>query len=252
FVLFDPGAYQMGSVQGDPQRDDDEHQHQVNILHRFWLKRTEVTQAEWLALMGTEPWQSGCPGGDCPVESVNWFEAAAWANALSNEEGLEPCYRLDECNRNMDCAVVEELGIGCEGYRLPTEAEWEYAARAGGGDRRYPWGDEAATCARAVMLGDGGNGCGADDPLPVCSRAEAPRGLCDMAGNVWEWAEDWYGPYGEAPNDGSARIETARYRVCRGGSWGSTAGDLRAASRLWNSPGVRYVNLGFRVARTSH
>ncbi len=254
FVVFEGGAFEMGSREDEPYRVRDEELHQVEIRHTFWLKRTEVTRGEWRALMPTEPWLTNCAGDTCPVENVNWYEAAAWTNARSQTEGLEPCYRLAECNGNlpgdeMTCSVVEAVGTSCTGYRLPTEAEWEYAARAAGRDRRYPWGDEPATCNRAVM-DDGALGCGSSGPLLVCSKPQV-AGLCDMAGNTWEWIEDWYGPYSEAPRDGSARIVAAPYRVIRGGGWRSVGVLLRAARRGAESPSGRTHGLGFRTARTA-
>ncbi len=253
-VAFEPGVFQMGSPAAEPFRNPDEAQHEVTILHRFWLQRAEVTRAEWRALLGTEPWRSNCVGDDCPVEFVNWYEAAAWANARSQAEGLEPCYRLEQCNgsepgEGLECAQVQEVGIGCPGYRLPTEAEWEYAAREGGQDRRYPWGEEAATCQRAVM-DDDQPGCGAGGPLPVCSKPEAPDGLCDLSGNVWEWVEDWHGDYAQAPEDGSARLARSDGRVNRGGSWLVPARNLRTAARNGSQVTQRHESLGLRVART--
>ncbi len=255
FVLFEPGAFEMGSRAEDPDRNDDEMLHRVIIHHRFWLKRTEVTRGEWRRLMQTEPWVTSCAGDDCPVEHLNWYEAAAWANERSQAENLEACYQLEACNDNlpaelMECARVAEVGIGCEGYRLPTEAEWEYAARAGGEQRRYPWGNEPPTCARAV-LSERGHGCGTGGPLPVCSKPESPMGLSDIAGSVWKWAEDWYGPYTEAPLDGSARIGATQDRVIRGGSWLGGGEYLRRPYRNRVTPGFHVDSLGFRVARTA-
>jgi iron(II)-dependent oxidoreductase len=140
------------------------------------------------------------------------------------------------------------------GGRLPTEAEWEYAARSGGRDWKYPWGNENATCERAVMY-DGDLGCGRESTWPVCSkpRGNTTHGLCDMAGNVWEWVQDWYhDSYKGAPTDGSAwEKPTGSSRVDRGGSWGNGAGSVRAAIRNHASPGYRHDTLGFRLARDS-
>lgn len=139
------------------------------------------------------------------------------------------------------------------GGRLPGEAEWEYAA-SGGEGRKYPWGSEDATCARAVM-DDGGVGCSESRTWPVCSKraGSSKHGLCDLAGNVWEWTLDcWHGNYQRTPNDGSAwtaACELGDKRVVRGGSWGSRAGNLQAANRSWDGAGVRNHNRGFRCVR---
>ena len=134
------------------------------------------------------------------------------------------------------------------GGRLPTEAEWEYAARSCGREQKYPWGDEAATCERAMI----GN-CGYGPTAPVCLKPEGntKQGLCDMAGNVWEWVQDWYhDSYNGAPIDGSAwESPTGSDRVLRGGSWNNDAGDARSADLRNRDPGYRHGILGFRPAR---
>ena len=138
------------------------------------------------------------------------------------------------------------------GGRLPSEAEWEYAARSAGKSRKYPWGNEAPSCERTVM-NLGGWGCGRDATWPVCSKTagNTEQGLCDMAGNVWEWTQDWYhDSYNGAPTDGSAwESPTGSHRVNRGGSWYCVAANVRAADRIRGAPGVRDDSLGFRAAR---
>ena len=136
-------------------------------------------------------------------------------------------------------------------------AVWVYAAKWGGRARRYPWGDEAATCARAVMS-EGGYGveedwgCGMGGrPWPVCSKpaGHSAQGVCDLAGNVWEWCSDWYARYPPTPQRDPAGPERGADRVLRGGSWFYPARNLRASVRNWNGPGYRYRNVGFRVVR---
>ena len=138
------------------------------------------------------------------------------------------------------------------GGRLPTEAELEYAARSAGKDWMYPWGKEDATCERAVM-NDGGYGCGKNATWPVCSKIKGntEQGLCDMAGNAWEWTQDWYhDSYNGAPNDGSAwESPTGSYRVNRGGSWLFDGGLVRSAIRGGYEPGDRVGDLSLRPAR---
>ena len=121
------------------------------------------------------------------------------------------------------------------GGRLPSESEWEHAARSGGKEQTSPWGDEEATCILAVMC-DGGNGCGEDRTWPVCSKpaGNSRQGVCDLAGNVWEWTDE---------REGASR------RVSRGGSWLFTASYLRASYRFRVVPSFRSDGLGFRLAR---
>ena len=195
----------------------------------FQMSRSEVTVGQYGACVKAGQCTAPRAGRSCnwkkagreqhPVNCVDWGQASAFAKWA--------------------------------GGRLPSEAEWEYAARSGGKARKYPWGNEEASCARVVMKG-GGRGCGPESTWPVCSKAKGhtEQGLCDMAGNVWEWVADWYGPYGEAPTDGSARTRAAQGRVNRGGGWNDTAGFLRAALRDGDLPGFLNGNLGFRVAKS--
>jgi sulfatase modifying factor 1 len=156
----------------------------------------------------------------------------------------------------MNCVSWDEAQAYAKwaGARLPTEAEWEYAARGQGRERSYSWGDEAADCTRAIVR-DGGDGCGRDSTWPVCSKpmGNTPQGLCDMAGNLWEWVEDVYhGSCEGAPTDGSAWGDTSRGsdRVIRGGSWGSAPRYARVADRFGSAPGFRSADVGLRLARS--
>ncbi len=140
--------------------------------------------------------------------------------------------------------------------RLPSESEWEYAATSGGKNQKYPWGNEDATCDKAVMYGNGGYGCGSDGTMPVCSKPKGntAQGLCDMSGNVWQWVQDKYqSSYANTPLDGSASEGgTGSYRVVRGGSfYNEDAGYLRADYRDGIAPAYRDVSIGFRLARSS-
>ena len=220
-VVVPAGTVQIGSPLDEPGRDDVESlAHKVTIARPFALSRTPVTQAEWRAVMGSNP--SHFKSDDRPVESVSWFEAQTFLHRLAEKTGRR--------------------------YRLPTEAEWEYAARAGG-NTRYPWGDEIGV-GNAVCVDCGSRWDGVQT-APVGSFRSNRLGLFDMAGNVWQWTEDCWSPsYRDAPLDGSARrgSETCP-RVIRGGSWGNNPLHLRSAKRMRFAPDFRFINIGIRVAR---
>ena len=221
--MIPAGTFRMGCVSGRDCDDAERPVHEVTISRPFALSKYEVTQAEWEAVMGTNPSEfSRCAG--CPVEQVSWDDVQDFIGRLN--------------------AVARE-----ERYRLPTEAEWEYAARAGT-TTEYSWGNDVgrnrANC----------DGCGSqwdnNQTAPVGSFGANAWGLHDMHGNVWEWVQDcWNGSYQGAPTDGSARESgDCRRRVVRGGSWSISPRYLRAANRILNSTGFRFSRNGFRVART--
>ena len=215
FVLIPAGIFTMGSPNLDPHADNDEKPaHQVTISESFYMGKYEVTQAQWKAVMGENP--SRFKGDDRPVENVSWEDAQQFIRKINAIEGKEAC-------------------------RLPTEAEWEYAARAGT-TTLYSFGDNITQLGDyawyAVNSGE--------TTHPVGEKKLNPWGLYDMHGNVWEWVQDWYAPYtAEAVTDPIGPAIGA-YLLLRGGGWGDAAQDARSADRLWRHPGVRGGNLGFR------
>ena len=229
YVRVTPGTFMMGSPDSEDGREDDESQHSVTITRPFCMNSTEVTQAEWQAVMGSNPSKFTSCGANCPVEQVSWEDAVAYANALSRREGLPECY-----------AGSTFSGLSCKGYRLPTEAEWEYAARAGTTGATYgnldsvAWYDENSGSATH----------------PVGQKQPNAWGLYDMLGNVWEWTGDWYRTYPGTVTD-PLGAGAGSYRVIRGGSWIGLARGARAAHRLYDTPGGRGYYLGFRLSRTA-
>jgi sulfatase modifying factor 1 len=231
-TLISAGSFYMGSPTSEPSRDDDETMHLVTLTHAFWISTTEVTQAQYLSLTGR---RLG-PDGSCPVDGVSWLEAIQYANLRSVSEGLSPCYLVSG-------AVANGGSIySCEGYRLPTEAEWEYAARAGSPDSSYGPLPDIARQGEAAESG----------PFPVCGRRANAWGLCDMIGNVWEWVHDGYraefSTLAAADPEGDQAVAE---RVIRGCSWVSAAGQCRAAFRTAVRATSNVDTVGFRLARTA-
>jgi len=241
WCLIPGGSFNMGSNDGD---DDERPVHSVTV-RTFEMSKTAVTFRQYRACVSA----GGCTpahvdDGTCWIWNGSKWEQGRLPSSFQGDEQPVVCVDWDQAQAYARWA----------GGRLPTEAEWEYAARSGGRDWKYPWGNENATCERAVM-DDGGNGCGRNSTWPVCSkpRGNTTQGLCDMAGNVWEWVQDWYhDSYNGAPTDGSAwERPTGSVRVVRGGSWGRNAGYVRAAVRSYDLPGVRGDLVGFRLARSA-
>jgi formylglycine-generating enzyme required for sulfatase activity len=266
------GQFQMGSPEAEEGRDDDEFQHAVRITRPFYLGAYEVTQREFQEVMGYNPsyfTPAGEGAGDLegiadatgfPVEQVSWFDAIAFCNQLSQRERLTPFYELTGIQRNVHGSIIDGSVkiLGGNGYRLPTEAEWEYACRAGTStpfhfgtqlngqeanvDGNYPYG----VTTRGPFLG-----------RTTTRGSYAPNafGLFDMHGNVWEWCQDGYDEafYRGSPVDdptGVADPASGASRVLRGGSWVNLAKKCRAALRFESAPSNRFRDRGFRVART--
>jgi len=196
-----------------------------------------VTQKQWVTVMGSNP--SYSKGDDKPVEQVSWFDAVDFCNRLSAKEGLEFCYTISGTNVICDFSK--------NGYRLPTEAEWEFAARGGRLSRRYAYagGNDAGAVAWY-----GGNSAGTTHA--VGGKQANELGLYDVSGNVWEWCWDWYGSYGAGVQTDPRGPSSGQYRLLRGGSWKGNDAFLRASYRDRDEPGNRLnYFLGFRLARSA-
>jgi formylglycine-generating enzyme required for sulfatase activity len=239
-VFIAPGTFRMGSPTNEVDRDNNEGpQTAVTLTKGFWMGRCEVTQGDYLAVMGNNPsWFNGVQyeGGDWevdyghdlsrPVEEVTWFDATAYCEALTQRE-----------------LAAGRIGTHAA-YRLPTEAEWEYACRAGT-STRFSCGDDPGDTnltnyAWYVMNSD-------LTVHPVGHKLPNSWGLHDMHGNVAEWCQDWYGDYlGGIASDPQGPA-TGSHRVIRNGHWITVAGDCRSARRARGDPGGRGERLGFRV-----
>jgi formylglycine-generating enzyme required for sulfatase activity len=269
-----PGTWELIDVSGTPftmgspavelGHQSSEVEHEVTLTRNFYIMTTEITQQQYLDEMGYNPSNfSGC-GMDCPVERVNWHEVAAYANALSALEGLGECYSCTgtapadiDCSRSGSYATPYE----CPGYRMPTEAEWEYAARGGTTTATYA-GDlddtnvafDAVTCDANPELEGIAWWCGAvgvgSTTHAVAGKVPNAYGLYDMLGNLYEWCDDWYAVY---PGDETAPTgpPSGSGRVLRGGSWDDYAGLARAAYRYGFTPGGRSASLGGRILRSA-
>lgn len=243
------GGFEMGCRSGrddlDAACEAVEALHAVTLTHDFWIGRTEISRAEWdLDEADNAAWSyrpDACtPTADCPANRVSWEDAARYANWLSGQEGYDDCYTSGA----HPVAVDEADPYDCTGYRLPTEAEWEYTARAGV-DTQFSGSDTVADVAwysanstsRSHVSG---------------TRAANAWGLYDMSGNVWEWVEDCYhDSYSGAPADGSARTSgcSSVARVLRGGSWVNRPDFARSAFRGRLDTANRNGSNGFRPAR---
>jgi iron(II)-dependent oxidoreductase len=234
WIVLPGGTFEMGSDGGEAHERP---VHTVTVAG-FEMLQTEVTVTQYAACVG----ESGCSvpsaRGACePGSYGNW-------GAVGRE------------GHPVNCVTWYQAGEFCSwaGARLPTEAEWEYAARSGGKDIVYPWGDEPATCEYAVMDEDGlSPGCGTERTMVPCSKpaGNTEQGICDMAGNLLEWVQDWYhDSYAGAPADGSAWEDPpGSYRVYRSGHLTYPAELIRAASRTYNDPTFAADASGFRCAR---
>jgi formylglycine-generating enzyme required for sulfatase activity len=260
-VRIAPGEFLMGAPASDTLAQEDEKpQHRVRIARAFWLGAFEVTQRQYRAVTGENPSRFQ-ESNDLPVENVDWNQAVAFCNKLSASEGLKPYYRWPTGER-----------AGGDGYRLPTEAEWEYACRAGS-TTRYCTGEDRAGVASVSWFADnsgndlwdsapftteaGGPGHGPEAGRhgcrshPVGSKQPNAFGLYDMHGNLWEWCSDLYDAdyYRRSPDADPVGPKQSDKRVGRGGSWYSSQKYASSTSRDGYAPGHRVGTLGFRVAR---
>jgi formylglycine-generating enzyme required for sulfatase activity len=252
FVLLQPGTFTMGSPTGELCRDSDETQHQVTLTRSFYVSATEVTQAEWQATMGWN--DSYFSGADRPVEEVTWYDAVSYCNQRSVAEGFTPAYTITGAsyNGNHIASATVTWNQSTNGYRLLTEAEWEYACRATSTGAFCNGGISQCSCGSEPYLSLVGWYCGnaSSQTHDVGQKTANAWGIHDMHGNVWEWCWDWYDGYGGASTD-PAGPASGSSRVVRGGCWGSSAQGCRSAVRNYDWPPYRSGGIGLRLARTA-
>ncbi len=216
FVYIEPCTFMMGSPEEETGREDNETQHEVTLTQGYYMQTTPVTQGQWKAVMGRNPSRFKKCGDDCPVENVTWHMAQEFISELN-------------------------IVLGTTGYALPTEAQWEYAAR-GGRTTAYFFGDKPSDLSRYAWFSDNSG----SRTNPAGQKPSNAWGLYDLHGNVWEWVADWYGYYPSSAVDPTGP-SSGTYRVLRGGSWRDLARKCRSAAREIQAPAYRNYNYGFRL-----
>jgi len=255
-MVFVPGgSFEMGDDEG---WDNARPVHTV-ILSDFYIGKYTVTQEQYQAVMGNNPsyFTSSPATGEVqskrPVECVSWYDTLVFCNKLSIMAGLSPAYRISGSTNPNDWGIIPnwdyniawdavEIVAGSNGYRLPTEAQWEYACRAGT-TTAYNTGDTISDNTGWYNSNSG------DKTHEVGKKSANAWGLHDMHGNVWEWCWDWYGSYSSGAQTNPVGADSGYYRVLRGGSWNYSAGYTRSSCRDYNSPENNDYGIGFRLVR---
>ena len=223
-VAIRPGWFMMGSPDSEAGRNDDEYLHRVTISHLLYIGQHEVTQAEWMKVMRANPsYFSGCER--CPVEQVDFYQVNDFLSRIN-------------------------AGTSAMRFRLPTEGEWEYACRAGT-STAYSTGAQLTALQANIDSrytdADAEGGAAYEKTLPVGRFPPNAWGLYDMHGNVWEWTNDWYGPYNPKQDVDPRGSAMGQKRVIRGGSWKFDANSARCGLRYTHLPRDKGYSLGFRV-----
>ena len=217
FVYVEPGTYTMGSPKYERGRVGSERQHQVSLTNGFYIQTTEATQKQWQAVMGINPSYFKTGGDDYPVEHVSWNDTQDFIDLLNKREGVHK-------------------------YRLPTEAEWEYVARAGS-TSRFSYGDSDSQLSEYAWFEDFSE----NETHQVATKKPNDWGLYDTHGNVWEWCQDWFGDYPSEAVKNPKGPSLGTERVVRGGSWNTPERFCRTAFRYGITPGNRNGDMGFRL-----
>ena len=220
FVYIPSGTFTMGSPPEEKDRYEDEKQYNVTLTEGFYIQTTEVTQRQWTAVMGNNPSFFQNCGDDCPVDHVSWNDVQEFIRKLNQQEGSDV-------------------------YRLPTEAEWEYACRAGS-TTRFCYGDDEKRLGEYAWFEENSDG----RTHPVGQKKPNAWGLYDMHGNVWEWCQDWYGEYPHGPVIDPKGPSKGSGRVLRGASAFNASWNVRSALRTNDPPDFRGGVAGFRILKT--
>jgi formylglycine-generating enzyme required for sulfatase activity len=234
-VTVPAASFTMGSLPSQAGRDDDEETHVVTISRAFLLGKGEVTQALWDQVMAHDP--STTPDPTLPVNQVAWIDAVAFANALSKRDGFTPAYTIAGDDVTWDATA--------NGWRLPTETEWEFAAR-GSAESVHLYAGSGVIEEVAWTKSTSGNRVHAP-----CEKAPNQLGLCDMSGNVREWTWDRYAPYPSMPEVDPQGPASGLQRTLRGGAYSDQLDQARVSNRNRGLPGVRFGVNGFRLARNA-
>jgi formylglycine-generating enzyme required for sulfatase activity len=260
------GTFTMGSPAGEAGRNSDETEHSVTLTKNFKMSKFQVTQEQYEAVTGSNPsnfktaitGEDGTPG-KLPVERVSWYDAIVFCNKLSMMEGLDPVYSISDSTDPDDWGAVPTssdatwnavvMVPNTNGYRLPTEAEWEYACRAGK-TTAFNDGNDDYTDATEVGKVAWYTSNAGSKTHQVGLKTPNDYGLYDMHGNVYEWCWDWYGTYASGAQSDPDGAVTGAYRVMRGGYWGDSARYLRSAYRYISDPDFRGHYIGFRLVRS--
>ena len=247
-IFVEGGTFQMGSTSGD---SDEKPVHSVTVLS-FYMCDHEVTQKEYCDVMGTNP--SYYSGDNRPVENMSWYNAIEYCNRRSMKEGLTPCYTIDKSNMDSnntnssdDLKWTVKCNFSANGYRLPTEAEWEYAAKGGKKSEGYTY--SGSNSIGNVAWYDGN--ISGNRTHDVKTKPPNELELYDMSGNVYEWCWDWMGAYSSSSQTNPTGASSGSLRVLRGGCCSDYASFCRVANRFHYTPSGSYYNLGFRVVRSS-
>jgi formylglycine-generating enzyme required for sulfatase activity/flavodoxin len=246
-VLITGGTFTMGSPANEAEREADEVQRKITVSS-FYIAPSEVTQRQYNAAMGVNPSEN--QGESLPVTNVTWLEALAYCNALSMAEGLTQVYTIDGANVTWNRHA--------DGYRLPTEAEWEYAARAGT-TTPFSFGsyveDSNANCYNAYGYNNDASGNWVNGYLrhTININSYTPNGwgLYDMHGNAAEWVWDWYGEYNEESVSDPTGVSQGRYKIARGGGWNDFPKHIRSAYRSALPPDISLYSTGIRLVRNA-
>ena len=256
FAYIPPGSFMMGSPSDEANRDNDETQHRVTLSRGYYMQTKEVTVGQWRKFAGESGYRTEAETGDGSYvfEGRKWIKKAGtyWDNPGFSRKDDHPvtCVSWNDAQEFIRWLNRKDQKT----YRLPTEAEWEYAARAGA-DTPFSFG----SCLSTDQANYNGNypysGCSKgvyrESPIAVGSFPPNAWGLYDMHGNVWEWCEDWYGDYPSGSVTDPIGANSGSVRVLRGGGWGGYAGGCRSAFRDGSAPGDRGGSLGFRLAFSS-